>query len=59
MTFSGGMLQKRDILFRMSSGTSCSERHTMTSGWIPRASSSLAECCVGLDLSSLEPGWPR
>ncbi len=28
----------------------------ITSGWMPRLSSSLAECWVGLDFSSPEPG---
>ena len=32
MTFSGGRLQNREILLRMSSGTGYSERQTITSG---------------------------
>ena len=56
MAWSTGMLQNRAILSRMSWGMGASLRHKITSGWMPRLSSSLAECWVGLDFSSPDPG---
>ena len=56
MAHSRGMLQNREILSRISPGTGASERQRITSGWMPRLKSSLAECWVGLLFSSPEPG---
>ncbi len=56
MAFSLGMLQNREIFSRMSWGMASPHRHRITSGWMPRLSSSLAECWVGLLFSSPVPG---
>ena len=56
MAFSTGILQNREIFSRMSRGMGLSLRHMITSGWMPRLSSSLAECWVGLLFSSPVPG---
>ena len=56
ITQSSEMLQNRAIFFRMSSGIGTSLRHTSTSGWMPRLSSSFTECWVGLLFSSPLPG---
>ena len=50
------MLQNRAILRQMSSVMGWFVRQTRISGWMPMDSSSLTECCVGLLLSSPEPG---
>ena len=43
MAFSTGMLQNREIFSKISRGTGASLRQMMTSGWMPRESSSLAD----------------
>ena len=47
ITASIGTSQRSEI-FRLTPGDiGWSDRHTMTSGWIPRLRSSVTECCVG------------
>src|SRR4030065_560633 len=57
MTASVATSVKRAIFSRISSGTSWSERRTMTSGWMPMPRSSLTEGCVGFVFRS--PGAGR
>ena len=52
MTASTSTSVNSAIFSRISSGTSESERRTITSGWMPIPRSSLTECWVGLVLSS-------
>ena len=47
-TASGGTSHSREIFCFSESLTGRSLRHTMTSGWMPRARSSVTECWVGL-----------
>ena len=56
MTRSGGTLQNRAILSRTFWDTGPSQRQRITSGWMPRPSSSFTECWVGLLLGSPVPG---
>ncbi len=57
ITASMGTSHRREILRLRSSEIIRSERHTMTSGWIPRLRSSVTECWVGLVFCS--PEGPR
>ena len=52
MTASTSTSVNSAIFSRISSGTSVSERRTITSGWMPIPRSSLTECWVGFVLSS-------
>ena len=51
-TASGATEQNMAILSLRARGMSRSARHSSTSGWMPRARSSLTLCWVGLDFSS-------
>ena len=56
-TASMGTSQRSEILRLRSSEIIRSDRHTMTSGWMPRLRSSVTECWVGLVFCS--PEGPR
>ena len=56
-TASMGTSHSSEILRLRSSEIIRSDRHTMTSGWIPRLRSSVTECWVGLVFCS--PEGPR
>ena len=52
ITLSGRTLQNSAILRRSFSGIGRSQRQSRICGWMPRPSSSLTECWVGLVFSS-------